>query len=356
MSAMGVPSYFDGSASFIASSIYGETPSTGYGDEIAPFGPGVRYFAPAAPPGATRDRIGLGTRLSSRSRRSGRNLSSSDDEDLDEDLRPQRTRKKSKPKSKPKSHSRTRGSDDIAGRGRPLGLREMASFESGRTARRASVSPSPPMGRAPSPTGGRRRASTMPSLDVSTWVTASTSASSWTAASEDGVSTSESTLFPSQDSVPAIEDLGSPARTPSASSDSEDSDSSTESLMPLPLSLSIPANSSSIIFDVLQTYSGLPRPSRLSAKSALETVRISAAQVCFLDGIVSATLTVLQGPGPKDDPRFVLYGTLSTARGPYTVGPASAPTEMTGGSLHTENVPDLLADIFFQTLSPTSSC
>ncbi|KAH7105970.1 ras GEF [Auriculariales sp. MPI-PUGE-AT-0066] len=160
------PSYFDPSASFVASS-YGDTPSThvsGGDGEIAPFGPGVRFIPPMNPALAKTKRINQG--------------------------------------------------DAVEGRGRPI--RVMASFESGRTARRASISPPSPI---------------------------------------------------------------------------RDSGSSLASLIPLATGTHIPPNSSSVIFDVLQSYSGLPRPSRLSAKSALETVRMSAAEAS----------------DPKDDPRFVLY-------------------------------------------------
>ncbi|EJD49306.1 ras GEF [Auricularia subglabra TFB-10046 SS5] len=83
-------------------------------------------------------------------------------------------------------------------------------------------------------------------------------------------------------------------RSSSSDDDDDDANASTESLIPLapPHALLDPARpTSSLIFDVLQSYSGLPRPSRLSARSALETVKLSSTQT----------------PTPKDDPRFVLY-------------------------------------------------
>lgn len=81
-------------------------------------------------------------------------------------------------------------------------------------------------------------------------------------------------------------------RTARASGSS--SGGSCESLVPLPPAhppLDPARATSSLVFDVLQAYTGLPRPSRLSARSALQTVKLSSTATA----------------APKDDPRFVLY-------------------------------------------------
>ncbi|EJD32316.1 hypothetical protein AURDEDRAFT_132174, partial [Auricularia subglabra TFB-10046 SS5] len=93
------------------------------------------------------------------------------------------------------------------------------------------------------------------------------------------------------------------AHAPPSESDNNSTADSHSNLPHPPVFVSVAATSSDPFADVVglndvpqppssaSSYSGLPRPSRLSARSALETVKLSSTPT----------------PTPKDDPLFVLY-------------------------------------------------